>query len=43
MKSMMAVTALASGAAAVPVVAFVNVAAGIALLALPVYLVYKAG
>lgn len=38
-----AMSAIGTGAAAIPVAAFVDIAAGLALLALPVYLIYKAG
>lgn len=35
--------AMISGLAAIPVAAFVNIFAGLALLSLPVFLVYNAG
>lgn len=35
--------ALLSGLLAIPVAAFVNIVAGLVLLSLPIYLVYKAG
>ena len=35
--------AMMSGLLAIPVAAFVNIVAGLILLSLPIYLVYKAG
>lgn len=43
MKAMFGVSAIVIGILALPVAAFVNTGLGLALLAVPVYLVYLAG